>query len=57
MLLVPFLALAAWLFACARRGRVADGEPYFFLAMAGLLAALVLSAVAGLLVGIGLFVF
>ncbi|MFD9523741.1 hypothetical protein [Streptomyces sp. NPDC059979] len=57
VLLVPFLALAAWLFACARHGRVEDGEAYFLLAMAGLVAALVLSAVAGLLVGIGLFVF
>ncbi|MGW7441687.1 hypothetical protein [Streptomyces sp. NPDC054849] len=57
VLLVPFLALAAWLFACARHGRALDGEPYFLSALAGLLAAVVLSAVAGLLVGIGLFVF
>ncbi|MGW2270002.1 hypothetical protein [Streptomyces yangpuensis] len=57
LLLVPFLALAAWLFACARGGTVADGDGYFMASLAGLFAAIVLAAVAGLLVGIGTALF
>ncbi|MBZ9597412.1 hypothetical protein NRK68_19620 [Streptomyces yangpuensis] len=57
LLLVPFLTLAAWLFACARTGTVANGDGYFLASLAGLLAAIVLAAGAGLLVGIGTAVF
>ncbi|MEU9159209.1 hypothetical protein AB0D29_02830 [Streptomyces sp. NPDC048424] len=57
LLLVPFLTLASWLFSCARHGRVEDGEGYFFAGMVGLFAAMVLGAVAGMLVGIGTFIF
>ncbi|MEU7604636.1 hypothetical protein [Streptomyces sp. NPDC041003] len=57
LLLVPFLTLASWLLSCARHGRVEDGELYFLAAMAGLLAAIVLGAVAGMAVGIGTFIF
>ncbi|MFE6838390.1 hypothetical protein ACFVFI_26575 [Streptomyces sp. NPDC057705] len=57
LLIVPFLTLASWLFSCARHGRVEDGELYFLAAMGGLLAAIVLGAVAGMVVGIGTFVF
>ncbi|MER7732540.1 hypothetical protein ABTX80_16815 [Streptomyces erythrochromogenes] len=57
LLLVPFLTLAAWLFACARSGTVANGEGYFFVSLVGLFAAVVLGAVAGALVGIGTAVF
>ncbi len=57
LLLVPFLVLAAWLFACARQGRVADGEGYVFVALAGLVIAIVPAAVAGILVEIGMLIF
>ncbi|MEW2137187.1 hypothetical protein AB0892_11380 [Streptomyces sp. NPDC005409] len=56
LLLVPFLTLAAWLTACARRGRVENGEGYFFAALAAMVAVLVLGMAAGALVGIGTFV-
>ncbi|WP_143568831.1 MULTISPECIES: hypothetical protein [Streptomyces] len=57
LLLVPFLTLAAWLFACARSGAVESGDGYFLVSLAGLLAAIVLAAVAGILVGIATAVF
>ncbi|MFC9821068.1 hypothetical protein ACFWG6_14250 [Streptomyces erythrochromogenes] len=57
LLLVPFLALAAWLFACARSGTVESGDGYFLVSLVGLFAAVVLGAVAGILVGIGTAVF
>lgn len=57
LLLVPFLTLAAWLFACARSGAVENGEGYFLLALVGLFAAIVLAAAAGILVEIGTAVF
>ncbi|MFJ1567793.1 hypothetical protein ACIOG8_26850 [Streptomyces erythrochromogenes] len=57
LLLVPFLTLAAWLFACARSGTVENGEGYFFVSLVGLFAAVALGAVAGTLVGIGIVVF
>ncbi|MFE9931515.1 hypothetical protein [Streptomyces sp. NPDC005533] len=57
LLLVPFLTLASWLFSCARRGRVEDGEVYFLAGMVGLFGAMVLGAVAGMLVGIATFLF
>ncbi|MFE9478233.1 hypothetical protein ACFYNM_06455 [Streptomyces spororaveus] len=57
LLLLPFLVLAAWLFACARRGRVADGDGYVFAALAGLVLAIAAAAVAGILVEIGTLVF
>ncbi|KOU19582.1 hypothetical protein ADK51_26880 [Streptomyces sp. WM6368] len=57
LLLVPFLTVAAWLFACARRGKVANGDGYFFAVLAGLVLAIGAAAVAGILVAIGMAVF
>lgn len=57
LLLVPFLVLAAWLFACARHGRVADGEGYVLVALGGLVIVFVPAAVAGILVEICMLVF
>ncbi|MFF0549264.1 hypothetical protein ACFYUL_09915 [Streptomyces sp. NPDC004311] len=57
LLLVPFLTLAAWLSACVRRGRAVSGDGYFLAALAGLVAVMVLAALAGLLVGAALMVF
>lgn len=48
-LLVPFLALASWLLACARRGRAAHAEPHLLAALAGLVAVFVLSVAVALL--------
>ncbi|MFF4578733.1 hypothetical protein [Streptomyces sp. NPDC001389] len=48
-LLVPFLALASWLLACARRRRAANAEPHLLAALAGLVAVFVLSPAAALL--------
>ncbi|WP_158718125.1 hypothetical protein [Streptomyces sp. NRRL F-2664] len=57
LLLIPFAALAAWLFACARSGTVASGDGYFLLSLVGLFASIVVAAVAGILVEIGTAVF
>ncbi|RST04898.1 hypothetical protein EF910_15580 [Streptomyces sp. WAC07149] len=52
LLLVPFLALAAWLAACARRGGAVDGGGFVLAALAAMVAVVVLGAAAGLLVGL-----
>uniref|UniRef100_A0AAU2JRI8 DUF4190 domain-containing protein n=1 Tax=Streptomyces sp. NBC_00049 TaxID=2903617 RepID=A0AAU2JRI8_9ACTN len=57
LLLVPFLTLSAWLAACARHGRVEDGEGYVFAALAGMVAVIVLAMAAGILVAICVAVF
>lgn len=53
LLLVPFLALAAWLAACARRGAVANADGYVLAALAGLVGVIALALAAGVLVGAG----
>lgn len=57
LLLVPFLALSAWLVSCARGASPGDGEGYFFAALAGMVAVIVLAMVSGILVAIGVAVF
>ncbi|MFF5705129.1 hypothetical protein ACFY7H_21860 [Streptomyces sp. NPDC012794] len=52
LLLVPFLALAAWLSACARRGERVDGGGFVLAALAAMVAVIVLGLAAGLLVGL-----
>ncbi|MGW1517207.1 hypothetical protein [Streptomyces sp. NPDC002287] len=52
-LLVPFLALASWLLACARRGVPARAEAHLLAALAGLATVFLLSVAAGLLVALG----
>ncbi|MCX5380570.1 hypothetical protein [Streptomyces sp. NBC_00091] len=52
LLLVPFLALAAWMSACARRGRAVDGGGFVLAALAAMVAVVVLGVAAGVLVGI-----
>lgn len=52
LLLVPFLALAAWLAACARRGEPVDGGGFVLAALAAMVAVIVLGVAAGLLVGL-----
>ncbi|MFF4367001.1 hypothetical protein [Streptomyces sp. NPDC001594] len=51
-LLVPFLALASWLLGWARRGRAGHGAAHLLAALAGLVAVLVLSVAAALLVAL-----
>ncbi|MEU8438381.1 hypothetical protein AB0F18_36895 [Streptomyces sp. NPDC029216] len=51
-LLVPFLALASWLLACARRGGAGNGEVHLLAALAGLVAVFALSVAAALLVAL-----
>ncbi|WP_053750058.1 hypothetical protein [Streptomyces sp. MMG1533] len=57
LVLLPFLILSLWLFACARHGRWVNGEGYVFLALGGLFSVIVLGIVVGLLVEIGVWVF
>lgn len=52
LLLVPFLTLSAWLFACARHARLENAEGYLFAGLGGIVAVLVLSLVTALLVGL-----
>ncbi|MFF2197341.1 hypothetical protein [Streptomyces sp. NPDC058157] len=51
-LLVPFLALASWLLGWARRGRAGNGAAHLLAALAALVAVLVLSVAAALLVAL-----
>ncbi|MFJ8012755.1 hypothetical protein [Streptomyces sp. NPDC096339] len=57
LLLVPFLAVAAWLVSCARGAAPGDGDGYFFAALGGMVAVIVLAMVSGILVAIGVAVF
>ncbi|MFD9723941.1 hypothetical protein [Streptomyces sp. NPDC059072] len=57
LLLVPFLAVAGWLASCARGASPGDGEGWFFAALGGMVAVIVLAVVAGILVAIGVAVF
>lgn len=52
LLLVPFLALAAWLAARARRGGPVDGGGFVLAALAGMVAVIALGVAAGLLVAL-----
>jgi hypothetical protein len=57
LLLVPFLTLSAWLLACARHSGLVDAEGFVFAGLGGIIAVLVLTFAAALLVGVGTAVF
>ncbi|MFJ1708165.1 hypothetical protein [Kitasatospora sp. NPDC088346] len=52
LVLVVGGTLAAWLFACARHGRLQDGEGYVFAALAGLVGVPLLGIAVGVVAGL-----